>query len=95
MYRLLVQGEIAKVSREQNQAMWSKRTQDTSDTAALEHIYGEESVYISTDRGKSQVPRRLSFAYFKATAPAPDQFSKSAPRGGHRTNTPLSFYQDL
>lgn len=31
--------------------MWSKRTQDTSDTAALEHIYGEESIYIYPQTG--------------------------------------------
>lgn len=54
MYRLFVRGEgIAKVSREQNQAMLSKRTRDTSNTAALEQIYPQTRGRVGSPEGSA------------------------------------------
>lgn len=53
---------MAKVSRELNQKMLAKRTQDTSSIAAIGLI----------NRGKNQAPQNHNLDSFKALALAPD-----------------------
>lgn len=73
---------MARVSRELNQTMSAKRTQDASDMTALG--------LITTAWGKNWIPRSCNLDSFQAHASSSDQ---TLSLGKDGTSIPLSFHQ--